>query len=110
MGWGLVKRAARKWNADDCLTLGAALAYYTVFSRAPILVIAIAVAGAVFGQEAAKGEIVGQIRGLVGQDGAQAIQALIESASRQGAGPKATLIGLVVLLFASTSAFSQLQW
>ena len=63
MVWELIKRAAIKWNADDCLTLGAALAYYTVFSLAPILVIVIAVAGAVFGREAAQGEIVEQIRG-----------------------------------------------
>ena len=107
--WELVKRAAVKWNADDCLTLGAALAYYTVFSLAPILVIVIAVAGAVFGQDAAQGEIVDQIRGLVGDDGATAIQSLIESAGRQGASGRATLIGLLVLLFGSTSAFSQLQ-
>jgi len=72
--WELVKRAAVKWNADDCLTLGAALAYYTVFSLAPILVIVIAVAGAVFGPEAAQGEIVTQIRGLTGEEGATAIQ------------------------------------
>jgi len=107
--WGLVKRAAVKWNRDDCLTLGAALAYYTVFSLAPILVIAIAVAGALFGQEAAQGEIVGQIRALVGEEGATAIQSLIESAGRQEAGGLATVIGLAVLLFGSTSAFSQLQ-
>jgi len=105
----LVKRAAIKWSEDDCLTLGAALAYYAVFSLAPILVIAIAVAGAVFGQEAAQGEIVGQIRDLVGQEGATAIQSLIQSANRQGSGSLATLIGLLVLLFGSTSAFSQLQ-
>jgi membrane protein len=107
--WELIKRAAIKWNADDCLTLGAALAYYTVFSLAPILVIAIAVAGAVFGQEAAQGGIVEQIRGLVGEEGATAIQSLIESAGRQSVGGRATLIGLLVLLFGSTSAFSQLQ-
>lgn len=109
MVWSLVKRAAIKWNGDDCLTLGAALAYYTVFSLAPVLVIAIAVAGAVFGQEAAQGEIVAQIRGLVGEEGATAIQSLIQSAGRQDAGARATLIGLLVLLFGSTSAFSQLQ-
>ena len=109
MVWRLVKRAAIKWSADDCLTLGAALAYYTVFSLAPILVIAIAVAGALFGQEAAQGEIVGQIRALVGEEGATAIQSLIESAGRQDAGGRATIIGLAVLLFGSTSAFSQLQ-
>ncbi len=91
--WGLVKRAAIKWNRDDCLTLGAALAYYTVFSLAPILVIAIAVAGALFGEEAAQGEIVGQIRTLVGEEGATAIQSLIESAGRQDAGALATSSG-----------------
>jgi len=107
--WALVKHSAIKWNDDDCLTLGAALAYYTVFSLAPVLVIVIAVAGAVFGQDAAQGEIVGQIRSLVGNEGATAIQALIRSASQQGVGPGATLIGLLVLLLGSTSAFSQLQ-
>jgi membrane protein len=105
----VLTRAAVKWNADDCLTLGAALAYYSVFSLAPILVIVIAVAGALFGPEAAQGEIVGQIRDLVGDEGAAAIQGLIQSASRQGTGPRATVIGLIVLLFGSTSAFSQLQ-
>ena len=109
MIWRVTRRAAIKWYEDDCLTLGAALAYYTVFSMAPVLVIAIAVAGALFGQEAAQGEIVAQIRGLVGEEGAVAIQSLIESAGRQDAGAIATLIGLVVLLFGSTSAFSQLQ-
>jgi len=100
--WRLIKRSALKWSEDDCLTLGAALAYYTVFSLAPILVIAIAVASAMFGEEAAKGEIVGQIRGLVGEDGAQAIQALIESASRQGTSSRATLARVVVLHCRST--------
>ncbi|MEX2223457.1 MAG: YihY/virulence factor BrkB family protein [Candidatus Rokuibacteriota bacterium] len=107
--WGLIRRSVSKWNEDDCLQLGAALAYYTVFSLAPILVIVIAVAGAVFGQAAAQGEIVGQIRGLVGEEGATAVQSMIQSASREGIGPRATVIGLLVLLFGSTSAFSQLQ-
>jgi membrane protein len=105
----LLTRAVFKWSEDDCLTAGAALAYYTVFSLAPVLVIAIAVAGALFGPEAAQGEIVGQIRDLVGDEGARAIQSLIQSANRQGTGSRATLIGLIVLLFGSTSAFSQLQ-
>ena len=109
MVWGLIERSAIKWNADDCLQLGAALAYYTVFSLAPVLVIVIAVAGAVFGADAARGEVVGQIGALVGEEGAIAIQSLIQSASRQGIGRRATIIGLLVLLFASTSAFSQLQ-
>lgn len=74
-----------------------------MFSLAPVLVIAIAVAGALFGQEAAQGEIVGQIRGLVGEEGATAIQSLIQSASRQGAGSSATwdMVRARVLSFAS---------
>jgi membrane protein len=107
--WAVVERAAIKWSADDCLQLGAALAYYTVFSLAPVLVIVIAVAGALFGEEAAQGEIVGQIGNLVGPEGATAIQSLVQSANRPGAGSRATLIGLLVLLFGSTSAFTQLQ-
>jgi len=71
--WALIKQSAVKWNHDDCLTLGVALAYYTVFSLvAPVLVIVITVAGALFGQEATQGEIVGQIRSLVGNEGATA--------------------------------------
>ena len=107
--WALIKRSAIEWSADNCLELGAALAYYTVFSLAPVLVIVIAVAGAMFGEEAAQGEIVGQMRSLVGEQGATAIQSLIQSAGRPGAGARATAIGLLVLLFGSTSAFSQLQ-
>jgi membrane protein len=107
--WALIKRSTIKWNDDDCLTLGAALAYYTVFSLAPVLVIVIAVASALFGEEAAQGEIIGQIRSLVGDEGAIAIQALIRSVSRRGVGPVAALVGLIVLLLGATSAFSQLQ-
>jgi membrane protein len=58
--WEPIRRAAGKWSEDDCLTLGAALAYYTVFSLAPVLVVVIAVAGGLFGREAAQGEIVAQ--------------------------------------------------
>jgi len=107
--WELIRRSTVKWSQDDALQLGAALAYYTVFSLAPVLVIAIAVAGGLFGREAAQGEIVGQIRDLVGAEGATAIQALIQSASRPGVGPLATAVGIVILVFGSTSAFSQLQ-
>ena len=70
----LLKEAFQEWQQDKVSRLAAALAYYTVFSITPLLVIAIAIAGAVFGQEAAKGEIVDQINGLVGDQGARAIE------------------------------------
>ena len=107
--WQLVKESVSKWGEDDALQFGAALAYYTVFSLAPVLVIVIAVAGAVFGRDAAQGEIVGEIREMVGEEGATAIQGLIESAGRPGASPVATAVGLVILLLGSTSVFAQLQ-
>lgn len=77
--FGLLKTTASEWSEDKCSRLAAALAYYTIFSLAPLLIIAIAVAGAVFGEEAARGQIVTQIQGMVGQTGAEAIQGMIQT-------------------------------
>jgi membrane protein len=89
--------------------MGAALAYYTLFSIAPMLVIVIAVAGLVFGAEAARGEIVTQLRGLLGDDGAAAVQALLESASRPEEGALATITSVALLLLGATTVFAELQ-
>lgn len=89
--------------------MGASLAYYTLFALAPVLLMAIAIAGFVFGAEAVRGEIVGQIDQLVGREGAEALQALLEGASKRGSGVMATIIGSVTLLLASTGAFMELQ-
>ncbi|HET7595404.1 MAG TPA: YihY/virulence factor BrkB family protein [Burkholderiales bacterium] len=94
---------------DRCLTMGAAIAYYTVFSLAPMLILVIATAGLAFGQEAARGAIVRQFAGLMGREGAAALQAMIESASNTGAGIVATVIGVVTLLLAATGAFAEMQ-
>ena len=75
--WDLIRKSVRAWVDDYAPSMGAALAYYTLFSIAPLLIIAIAVAGLVFGQEAARGEIVAQIQGLVGREGAIAVQGLL---------------------------------
>jgi len=108
--WGpLLTRTYAKWNEDHAPGLGAALAYYTVFSLAPLLLIVIAIAGLVFGQEAAQGQIIGQIQGLVGQDSAKAIQSMIEEARKPAAGILATVIATVMLLFGATGVFAQLQ-
>lgn len=107
--FALLKQTVAEYNEDKVSRLAAALAYYTVFSLAPILIIAIAIAGLVFGQEAAQGEIVGQIQGLVGRDGAQIIQTAIENASKPKAGILATVINIVVLLFGASGVFAQLQ-
>jgi membrane protein len=100
------------WNGyfdDKVPRLAAALAYYTVFSAAPLLVIAIALAGLVFGHEAASGQIAQQIEGLVGSVGAEAIEGMVASASRQDGGLLATAIGVAVLLFGATGVFGELQ-
>jgi membrane protein len=108
-GFGMLKESFKEWNDDDALSLGAALAYYTIFSLAPMLLIAISVAGLVFGREAAQGELVGQMRGLVGQQGAEAIQTMVANAGKQGSGVLGTIIGIVTILFGATGVFAQLQ-
>ncbi|HTL90159.1 MAG TPA: YihY/virulence factor BrkB family protein [Leptolyngbya sp.] len=95
---------------DNVPLLAAALAYYTMFSLAPLLIIAIAIVGAIYGEDAARGEIVRQIQGLVGRDGAEFIQSMIQNASQPGSGGGvATLVGVVLLIFGASGVFGQLQ-
>jgi membrane protein len=105
----LLKKTFAEWNEDKAPRLAAALAYYTVFSLAPLLIIVIAISGLVFGREAAQGQIVGQIQGLVGEQGAQVIQTMIEGASKPSASILATIIGLATLLLGAGGLFGQLQ-
>ena len=107
--WTLLRETSIEWFNDRSTRRGAALAYYTIFSLAPILILAIAIAGLFFGEDAARGEIVAQIGGLIGRDGARAIQAMIENAARPGAGTLAALLGLVTLLIGATSALAELK-
>ena len=105
----LLKETFSEWSKDKASRLSAALAYYTVFSLAPLLIIVIAIAGAVFGEEAARGEIVGQIQGLVGRDGAEFIETAIENANKPATGRFASIISIVVLLFGASGVFAELQ-
>ena len=105
----LFKRATWAWWEDNCLRLGASLAYYTLFAIAPVLLVAIAIAGLAFGAEAVRGELTGQLRSLIGRDGAEAVQALLEGASRRQSGVFATVVGAVTFIFAATGAFLELQ-
>ncbi len=82
--WILIKVAVSSWVDDYAQSMGAALAYYTMFSIAPLLLIVISIAGLIFGVEAARGEIVGQLQGLMGQQGAAAVQGLLESVNKSG--------------------------
>ena len=105
----MFRRALVAWWNDNIPRLGASLAYYTLFAIAPVLLVAIAVAGMVFGVEAVRGELVGQLQGLVGHDGAVAVQGLLEGASRHRAGALATLLGAITFVLAATGAFLELQ-
>jgi membrane protein len=105
----LCRAAAAGWSADRAPSMGAAMAYYMVFSLAPMLILVIAIAGLVFGQAAAQGAIVEQLGDLMGVEGAAALQAMIASAGHKRAGVIATLIGTGTLLIAATAVFGELQ-
>lgn len=105
----LLRQAGGAWLADNAPRLGAALAFYTLFSLAPILVVAVSVAGFLFGKEAAQGEIVQQFRGLMGTQGATAIEVIIQSTNRPALGVFATTVGLLAILAGASGAFNELQ-
>jgi membrane protein len=107
--FGLVKGAYFEWSEDKAPRLGAALAYYTVFSLAPLLLVVIAIAAFVFGEKAAQGQIVGQIEGLIGPDSARAIQDMLANAQKPSSGIVATVVGVVMLLAGASGVFGQLQ-
>lgn len=105
----LGKKAVSAWLDDFAPSMGAAISYYTVFSLAPLLVIVIAIAGAIFGREAVMGQITGQLTGLIGRDGANLVQGLVASASDTERGLVAGTISVVVLLVGATTVFAELQ-
>jgi membrane protein len=107
--WRVLKQALAGWWNDNVPRMGAALAYYTLFSLAPILIVAIAIAGVAFGPEAVRGEIVGQVEGLVGREGAEAVQAMLEGAAKPSSSVPATIIGIVTFFLGATGAFLELQ-
>lgn len=105
----LLKESFYEWQQDKVSLLAAALAYYTVFSITPLLVMAIAIAGAVFGQDTARREILEQINELVGEQGAQAIETALANANQPQLGSIASIISVVVLLVGASGVFAQLQ-
>jgi membrane protein len=107
--WSLAKESAAAWMDDFAPSMGAAIAYYTAFSIAPLLIIVIAIAGLFFGREAASGYLYAQLDGLLGDQGARAIQGMVESASSTGEGVIATAVGVVLLAVGATTVFAELQ-
>ncbi len=107
--WRLLKAAFVGWWNDRAMSLGASIAFFTVFSLAPILLAAIAVAGLVFGVDAARGRIVGEFGYLIGEQSASALEAMIVSASNVGSGIVGMTIGVVTFLLLATGAIVELQ-
>ncbi|OPY68098.1 MAG: ribonuclease BN/unknown domain fusion protein [Syntrophorhabdaceae bacterium PtaU1.Bin034] len=107
--WGLLKQAFAGWRIHKDSRLAAAIAYYTIFSLAPLLVIVVAVAGAIFGEAAAKGELSQQIGNLVGEDLVPLIEGMVESAGRFRSGLLAWVVGAIALIIGATGVFAELQ-
>jgi membrane protein len=107
--WSLLKDTAASWSNHKASRLGAALAYYSIFSLGPLIVIAVAIAGLTFGQEAVRGEVSAQLRDLLGSAGAQAVNAMLVGASKPMEGALATVLGLGALLFAAVGVVVQLK-
>jgi membrane protein len=107
--WNILKKTVQDWSSDNVSLHAAAIAYYTAFSVAPLLLIAIAVAGLAFGEQAVRGEIAGQLEGLVGHSGARAIETMMASARHPQGGVTATIVGVVALLIGASGVFVQLR-
>ncbi len=107
--WRIVRDTVAQWVKHDASSLGAALAFYTLFSLAPILVIAMAVAGSIFGANVAETHVLDQMRSLLGDAGANAVQNLLLSAHQSGSQGFAAALGIVTLLVGATSVFGELQ-
>ena len=107
--WALVKGAISAWSDDYAPSMGAALSYYSVFSMGPLLLIVVSVAGLVFGEEAARGQLFDQLRGLMGSEAASALESLLAHLSLPERGLSATVISAVVLLIGETTVFGELQ-
>ena len=105
----IVQATGAGWVADYAQSMGAALAFYTLFSIAPLLLIVISIAGLVFGDEAARGEIFGQLQHMLGATGALAVQGLLESVRKPAESVTASATGVVLLLIGATSVFGELQ-
>lgn len=106
----LAKESISRFMDDDCMTMAAALAYYTTFSIAPLLLIVISIAGLIFGRQAVQHEITGQIQALIGHGAASQVGAMVQNAGEHSStGTVGAVLGILALLFGATGAFTQLQ-
>src|SRR5262249_8346181 len=107
--WGLLRSTVLSFIEDEALSRGAAIAFYTATSMAPVLLIVIPVAGLVFGHEAAQGAITSQLSGLMGRQTAEVLQSAVANAGNASSGTVATIMGLVTVIAAASGVFSEMQ-
>lgn len=107
--WAMVKETVLSFMEDEALTRGAAMAFYTVTSLAPILLIVIAIAGLFFGEDAAQHALTGEFQSLIGKQSAEILQSIIENAGKKSSGILATAVGVVTLLIAASGVFGEMQ-
>jgi membrane protein len=107
--WSLLKETFSQWLGHNAQKLGASLAFYTTLSLAPLLVLAVAIAGFVFGDEAARGQIVWQIQDFIGRDAAKVVEDMLQNARKPEIGSVATALGLFTLFFAASGVFAELR-
>ena len=105
----LFRKSAVSWNEDDCASMGAAIAYYTLFSIAPLLVIVISLAGLIFGRDAAQVQILNQVRDLIGPTGAQAVEGILEHAQSKSISGIGAVLGALMLVLGATTIFAELH-
>lgn len=105
----MLRQASMEWVRDNAQRLGASVAFYTLLSLAPVIVIAVAVAAAVYGPDAAQGRLAAEVQGMAGPDVARTIQEILRGAYQPRAGVIATLLGLATLVFAASSAFVEVH-
>lgn len=107
--WELLRATVDLWSSKNAFQLAGALAFYTLFSIAPLLIIAITMTGMFFGQEAARGEVAAQIAQYVGPDAAELVEDAVQKSRFEEAGILPTLLGVAALLFGATTVFAQMQ-
>ncbi|MDR3702922.1 MAG: YihY/virulence factor BrkB family protein [Candidatus Sulfopaludibacter sp.] len=105
----MIRQASSDWIDDNAPRLGAAVSFYALLSLAPIIVIVVAVAALVWGQDAAQGRLASEIQGIAGPEVARTIQAIVKGAHEPRTGVAATLLGLITLLFGASSLFVELH-
>lgn len=107
--WPILRQTFSAWNEHEAPRLGAALAFYTILSLAPLVILVIAIVALVFGHSTAQDQLLGQVESLIGRQGADAVKGMIEHAQEPASGTFASIIGVITLLFGASGVFGELR-